>query len=291
MKLSVIANPAAGRGKGYEAVRQYIRRWPHSEWDVEVLTAWDSRQAAAFALRLMQRPPDLLAVCGGDGTVNEIASTIPQPLFPVAILPAGTANVLARELGLPLDPVRALEIALKCKVRRLDLGRLGPGPRRRFLFVAGIGFDAYVAPRVGAYLKKKLGMAAYVSAVLRCLLRYPFPEFRIVAGGSTYASTSSIVCNSRRYGGGLFFCPDADMQDGLLDVLILQGGRRLGLVGVLLRAWFGKTSTCDWMHRIRARSLHFEGPADVPVQADGEAAGSIPLDVDLTESAFPIVVP
>jgi diacylglycerol kinase (ATP) len=291
MKLSIIANPVAGRGRGYRSICRYIRRWPHKEWEVEILTADNSRRAAAIAADLVRRPPDLLAVCGGDGTLNEIASNIPRPLFPVAILPAGTANVMAHELGLPLDPVRALEIALKRKVRRVDLGRLGPGPRRRFLFVAGIGFDAFVVSRVGPYMKKKLGMAAYAAEIFRCLARYPFPEFRILAGGRTYASTSCLVCNSKSYGGGLHFCPEADMEDGLLDVLILQGRPMLGLARLIFQAWCGKALTCGWVHRIKTRTLRFEGSADVLVQTDGEAAGCLPLEVGLIGSVFPLVVP
>ena len=94
---------------------------------------------------LLGAPPDLLALRGGDGTVNEIASSVPAPPFPVAIIPAGTANVLARELGIPLNPVRAVQIALKRTVRKLDLGRLGAG-MRRFLFVAGSALMPRLSP-------------------------------------------------------------------------------------------------------------------------------------------------
>ena len=148
MNLTIIANPIAGRGRAYQSLQRYVRQWPHPDWQCELLPTRRPNHAGMLARELLAHPPDLLAVCGGDGTMNEIATAVPEPPFPVALLPAGTANVLARELGLPLNPVRALKIALNGNARKIDLGLLGPGLRRRFLFVAGIKTDR-VLPRPG----------------------------------------------------------------------------------------------------------------------------------------------
>ncbi len=291
MKVSIIANPISGRGSAYKAVQSYVKQWHHPEWNVEILTTRDRNHAGVLAQELLKQPPDLAAICGGDGTINEVVSCIPNPPFPVAILPAGTANVVARELGLPLDPIQALHIALKRSVRRVDLGDLDLESRRRFLFVAGIGFDAYVVSKVRLNLKAKLGIAAYAIASIRCLQTYSFKEFRIVAGDRTFTATSCIVANAESYGGGLLFAPGADMSDGLLDILVLQGCRRLELANFLLQAWRGKPETRNWIHRFRAHSLKIEGSGDVLVQADGELVGSLPLNIGLSHSIFPLVVP
>jgi YegS/Rv2252/BmrU family lipid kinase len=258
---------------------------------VEILTTCNRNHAGLLAQGLLRRPPDLLAICGGDGTINEVASHVPDPPFPIAILPAGTANVLARELGLPLNPIKALEIGLKRAIRRVDLGELGPGARRRFLFVAGIGFDAYVASNVMPGLKAKLGMAAYAVAIIRCLQSYTFPQFQVVVDNCTFPATSCLASNARSYGGGLLFSPHANMEDGLLDVLIVQGSSRLGLARFLLQAWRGIPETRDWIHRLRARSLRIEGSAQAPVQADGEPVEGLPLDISVIPSTFPLVIP
>jgi diacylglycerol kinase (ATP) len=291
MKVTIIANPAAGGGRAYKSIAGYVRRWPHPEWEVELLATSTPDHAGLLAQELMRRPPDLLAVSGGDGTFNEVASSIPHSPFPVAILPAGTANVLAREIGIPLDPLRALRIALKRTVRRVDLGQIGSGSGRRFVFVAGIGFDAHIVSIVRPHIKKRLGMAAYALATLRGLDSYTFPEFRVVTDGESLTATSCIVCNAKSYGGGLVFCPDADMTDGLLDILVLQGRRRFGLACFLFLAWCGKAATSTWIHRLRARSLKIIGPAGIMVQTDGELAGCLPVDIGLDEWAFPLVVP
>lgn len=291
MKVVIIANPNAGGRRAYNAIRRSVHEWKHPDWDVEVLETRGRNHAGELALELARNPPDLLAVCGGDGTVNEVASSIPSPPYPVAVIPAGTANVIARELKLPLNPVQALDVGLKRSIRKVDLGELGPDRRRRFVFVAGIGFDAYVAAGVKPAMKAKLGMGAYAVEILRSLKTYPFREFRVVVNDRVYAATSCLAANARSYGGGLLFCPRADMQDALLDILIIQGKSRLNLARFLLRAWLGRPEKNDWTHRIQAGKLTIEGPIGIPVQADGESAGELPVDVSLLPSTFPLTVP
>ena len=288
MRLSIIANPVAGGGRAFRSLQIFVARWPYRGWQVEILTTRGRNDAGEIASRLRLNPPDLVAVCGGDGTVNEVASHVPRPPFPVAILPAGTANVLARELGLPLNAVKALDLALKGVPRRIDLGSIGR-PTRRFLFVAGIGFDAFVVSQVRPGLKSRLGMAAYAAAILECLKRYTFPQFQVEVNGRTLHATSCLVCNSKRYGGGLLFCPEADMADGQLDILILEKQSRLELARFLFLAWCGKPEKRGWVHRLRSSSFGIEGPDTVPIQTDGELAGNIPTAVSLENSAFPLI--
>jgi diacylglycerol kinase (ATP) len=291
MKLSIIANPVAGRGRAYKSIRRYLDQWRNPDWEVDLLTTRSRDHAGQLALELLSNPPDLLFICGGDGTINEVASQVPNPPFPVAIVPAGTANVVARELQLPLDPVRALQIGLQRTWRNIDLGILGPGLRRRFLFVAGIGFDAYVVSQVDEKLKSRVGIAAYAIAIVRCLRSYAFPEFQVVAEGRTYTATSCLAANGRRYGGGLLFCPGADMCDGSFDIVVLQGKRRIALAWFLLKARLQLPGKSDWIHRFRTSALKIEGPPDVWVQADGELVGGLPLEIALTPSVFPLVFP
>jgi diacylglycerol kinase (ATP) len=291
MKLSIIANPVAGGGRAYRMILHYFKQWDRSDWEVDFLTTRSRNHAGQLARELLCSPPDLLVVCGGDGTLNEVASQIPEAPFPVAIVPAGTANVVARELRVPLDPVRALQVGLTRALRRVDLGTLGPGSKRRFLFVAGIGFDAYVASSVRPDLKSMIGIGAYAYAIVRCLQNYTFPEFQVIAGDRTYTATSCLACNARSYGGELLFCPDANMYDGLLDILVLEGHRRLDLARFLLKARLHKPETREWIHRFRAESIRIEGPPAVCVQADGEIIDGLPLEITLAHSAFPLVVP
>jgi diacylglycerol kinase family enzyme len=184
LRLAIIANPISGGGRAFKRISRLIQEWPHSDWEVAFHPTRCTEHAGVLARELLDQPPDLLAVCGGDGTLNEVVSSVPEPPFPVALLPAGTANVLARELGLPLDPIQALHVALQRDVRRVDLGILRGRKLHRFLLMAGIGFDAHVVSRVRPK-KRRLGLAAYYGATLRALMSYSFPEFRLLTRDET----------------------------------------------------------------------------------------------------------
>jgi diacylglycerol kinase (ATP) len=288
-RLVIIANPVAGRGRAYKAIQKHIQHWNNPDWNVELFPTQRSGHAAQLAEGLMKAPPDLVAVCGGDGTLNEVASIISSHPFPIAVLPAGTANVVARELGIPLNPVKALQIALKKRVKNIDIGEINGGARR-FIFVAGIGFDAFAVARVNLRLKAKIGMSAYAAAIIDCLAHYSFPEFNVAVENRIYKATSCLACNFRSYGGGLLFCPEADMSDGLLDVLVIEGKQRLALAWFLISAWFQKPMTGRWIHRLKASSIKIEGDSSVLVQSDGELIGSLPLEITLKNKAFPLIV-
>ena len=291
MKLAIIANPVAGRGRPYRKVTHWARHWPHAEWEVEILPTRGPEHAGEIALELLSRPPDLLAVCGGDGTIHEVASRVPNPPFTVALLPAGTSNVLARELGLPLDPSQALDIALAGIVRRVDLGVLRARTEQRFLLMTGVGLDAYVAAKVRPRFKNAVGIASYYLAAAQCLLSYPFAQFQVVTDRASVSATSCVVANAKGYGGDLVLTPGADMSDGILDILTLQTRSRLDYLKFLFSAWRGCPRRYPWVGSQRARAVKIEGPRGLWVQADGELVGTLPLDISLSPSVFPLVFP
>lgn len=291
MKCIIVANPRAGGGKAYKRLCRYLGQWKPPDWEIEILNTTAGGQAGRLALGMVSNPPDLLAVCGGDGTLNEVATALPLPPFPVALLPCGTANVVAKELKLPLNPLRALEFALKGSASKIDLGELGPAGRRRFVFVAGIGFDACVAASVRSAEKDALGMGAYLLSGLRCLHSYPFREFKVAVDGREFTATGCIVANMKRYGGGMVFCPEADMRDGLLDILIINEHNKFRVARFFFNAWLKRIESRPWIQRLQSKSVSLSGPGDIQIQADGEIAGTLPVDINILPSSFPLVVP
>lgn len=290
MRISIIANPMSGRGRAFRKVQAFVSKWPHSDWEVEVLPTRAPGHAAELSRALTSHPPDLLAVCGGDGTMNEVVNGIPDPPCPVAILPAGTANVLARGIGIPLDPVEAIKVALHRSVRRVDLCLLQGNAGRRFLLMCGVGFDAYVVSRTSSALKACAGIAAFYQSTLQCLATYRFPEFTIESEALSIRATTCVAANSRGYGGGLVLTPEADMTDGLLDVVVVEGRSRINLALFALTALRRKPRSLPWVQYLRTRSLKLEGPSEVMVQVDGELAGTLPAALSLVERSFPLVV-
>jgi diacylglycerol kinase (ATP) len=291
MRITIIANPVAGRGHGYRAIERLARRWPYSDWEYELRSTRRDHSAGMLVLRLLSNPPDLLAVCGGDGTLMEIASVLPDPPFPIALLPAGTANVLARVLELPLDPVRGLEIALRRTVHRVDLGLISSESRHSFLSMVGIGLDAYVASTVRTAVKDRLGMFAYVVSAVRALAKYTFPTFLVKTGQEEFQATWCLAANAKGYGGGLVLTPEADMCDGLFDVLLVEGRSKGAYLKILLNSLLGCHLSDARIRRFRASSLQITGPPGLCVQADGELVGKLPVTIGLSPRAFPLVVP
>ena len=290
MKLAIIANPISGGGRAFERIKRLQQAWPYPDWEVALHSTRCREHAGELARGLLADPPDLLAVCSGDGTLHEVISAVPAPPFPVAMIPAGTANVLAHELGVPLDPVKALSIALKGSVRRVDLGTVQGRGRHHFLLMTGIGVDAYIVSRIRPK-KRVLGMANFYLVSLRAFRSYAYPEFRVVCGGESLSATSCIIANAHSYGGGLVFTPDACMTDGLFDVLILQGKPRVEYFRFILSAWLGKPIQVSCVQRRRLPAVRVEGARGVWFQADGELIGALPIDVTLTPASFPLVVP
>ncbi len=291
MRLVIIANPISGRGRVFNRLLHYVREWRPAGWTVELLCTNQPGHAGEIARGLLGNPPDILAVCGGDGTVKEVVSCTPDPPFPVGIVPAGTANVLAHELGLPLDPVKALSIVLDGAVRRVDCGRLIGTSSHGFLLMAGIGFDAYVASRVRPAIKDKLGIAAYYLSTVQAIGSYRFPEFRVVTDDHVLVGTSCIIANAKSYGGGLILTPGADMTDGFFDILMIKGRPATEYIRFLWSAWRRRPRQYSWVQYRRSRRVRVEGPESILVQVDGEVIGGLPVTVDLLPGVFPLVVP
>ena len=291
-KLFIIANPAAGNGRPFQEIRECVRDGKVSGWETEILETKAPGHAGTLACEMLNRHCDLLVVCGGDGTINEVVSAIPaSPPFPLAVLPGGTANVLGRELGIPLSPSLALSTALKRKIKLVDVGEMTAFRNRRFTFAAGVGLDAWAVHKARSEFKAITGIVGYVVAVAKSIAHYEFPEFTVAINGDSYKATSCIVCNARGYGGGLSFCPDADMTDGLLDVMIIEGVHRASLAGFLLSARFRPGMTPSWIRRIRTKELRVDGPSTIRIQTDGELAGDLPAFFSVSEKSLPLVVP
>ena len=291
MRLAIIINPASGRGRSYKRLRRYLSTWPHRGWRVDVHETKGPGHAGEIAVALVRDAPDLVAVYGGDGTIREVATSVPSPPYPVAVLPGGTANVLAKEIGVHPDPIRALDACLDGTVKRVDLGVAQERVSRRFLLMIGVGLDAYIVSRVPFQMKRRWGMAAFYVETLRGLIDYPFREFEVSLANRTMKSVSCIVSNARGYGGGLVLTTDAELNDGALSIVNFNSGSRLDFVRYVFAAWLGLSVSFPWVERIKSTSVRVEGSSGLFVQADGDLIGPLPIDIGITSSTFPLIVP
>ena len=236
----------------------------------------------------------LILVAGGDGTVNEVLDGMAGSSVPLGILPAGTANVLATEIGLGNDLERAARLIPHCAPRRIAIGRLASGQKSRcFLSMAGVGFDAGIVYGLNAQLKQRFGKGAYWLSGFRQAFRR-FPEFEVELDGSTRAICSfALVTRVRNYGGDFEIARSASLLDDCFEVVLFRGRSSLPYLKYLCGMISGRLAGMRGVTYFRARSVRLFDPAGrrVNLQVDGEHAGQLPAEISLALDALTLLVP
>lgn len=243
------------------------------------------------ARKALEAGADVVVAWGGDGTVRAVADVLKGTDTPLAIVPAGTGNLLCRNLGIPLGDVdAALRIAVDGDERRIDVGQftLDDGRTETFLVIAGVGFDAHVMDETNEAVKKRIGWIAYVGGVARAMFRRGFrvlrPDGKIVRAGSV------MVCNCGILGGGLTIAPDASPDDGLLDLVILapKGGWLRVFIDVVSRLRRGTRR----VQRTRGESVTYKFDRPVLAQVDGDTLVETPsIRARVARSSLTVRVP
>jgi diacylglycerol kinase (ATP) len=286
--MVIVFNPVAGR------------RRAHLLWRVlDVLVANGVRlelaetcragHAEALALEAVKRGEPMVVAAGGDGTIAEVANGLMGTSARLGIIPLGTANVLAHELGLPFSP--------KAVAAALAFGRtttLWPGVassaqgERLFVQMLGVGFDAHVVKRVSLPMKKLMGKGAYVLRSMAELTRYSYPRIRLRLDAVETQAASVIVSKGRLYGGSFLLSADAiPGEPGFTVVLFDRAGPGAALMyGAALP--FNLLGRAPGVRSIRASRVDFLGNEPVPAQTDGDPAGCGMVSV--TNAAAPIRV-
>ncbi|HXK59389.1 MAG TPA: diacylglycerol kinase family lipid kinase [Acidobacteriota bacterium] len=233
------------------------------------------------------RNKTLLIVYGGDGTIHHAIQQAAGQSVRLAILPAGTANVLARELGIPLNLEEAIKIILQGRSRRISLGC---SDDHFFHLMAGIGFDASVVASLNLRLKRVLGEGAYWCAGLKTFIHYRPQMIQVEAARELIEGTSAIIGNARNYGGNLRITPDANIADDLLDVCVFTSHRKLRYVQYFWGALCGDLRDYPDVVYRKARTIRVTG-TQLPVQMDGELVGRLPAAFSIFPRGIEVVVP
>jgi diacylglycerol kinase family enzyme len=236
---------------------------------------------------------ELIIAAGGDGTINEVANGMVYSQVPLAILPGGTANCMAVELGFGTRMNRAIQKLSQCAPERISVGRLRNDEGERFfLLMAGVGLDAQIVYTVQAGLKSVTGKAAYWIGGASALTR-PLAQFRTRIGMRSLETGFALASRVKNYGGDLSIATGASLLEDDFEVVLFEGrnpvrywGYFIGVITRTLPKFKGITVE-------RARRLDFTSPEDrrIYVQVDGEYAGRLPVTVDIVEDALTLMVP
>jgi diacylglycerol kinase (ATP) len=291
--LLAVVNPRAGRPADLQRLHSALRTLEQHGWSVDIRgTLWPqhARQMAETAVR--QGCEAVLAV-GGDGTINEVVNGLAGSATALAVLPAGTVNVWAREAYLPFAADAAVRLLETGQRARIDLGRAGG---RYFLLLASAGVDS-VAVRAVSSAARRWKRESYVLSGLRDLFRHGGRPMSFTVGDDESPETLSArtllaVCgNTRLYGGVVRLTARARLDDGLLDLCVLTGRGPTALVGHALRAFPGRHLTSAAIVYRQARRIRINAESPLPVQLDGEHAGSTPVVFSAVPRALTVVLP
>jgi YegS/Rv2252/BmrU family lipid kinase len=283
----LVYNPGAGSRIRLDRLTEICRLFGERGWPV-IPHPTRGPRTAANVVREFSADIDGVVVLGGDGTLNEVLpAVVDTPLF-VAIMPGGTANVLAHELQLPLRLNRAVDSLTGGHVRAVNVGRAND---RYFLAMAGAGFDARIVEAMSARLKGRLGRLAFVLEAVRQLRRYDFAPIRFQSDEGEWDAPFGVVSNTRCYGGGYVMAPDAALDEPLLDLCLFRSrGVRAYLRYLYHLACRSHTRLPDVVYR-KVRRVALTSSIPAPFQLDGEAAGNLPVAVECVPNALRLVFP
>jgi YegS/Rv2252/BmrU family lipid kinase len=289
MRAAIVFNPRSGRGRPKtEHLEVVLSRLHRAGIETDVYPTEAPGHAREIAKRASEAGLARVVAWGGDGTLNEVAWGLLGSNTALGVLPGGTVNVFAREVGIPLGLEGALDVLVEGEVRRIPVGMANGRP---FLLMAGCGIDGEVAYRVKGAFKSSLGAVAFWLDGFRMLASYPMTPLTIESAERTVAGTAVIVGKTRRYGPRYFLTPYAQLEEPKLHVVVFQGtkGRHYlkYLFGVLTRSHL---NFHDVVH-FKSDSLTVSAEGRVPYQLDGEPIGVAPLTLGVRDQALGVVLP
>lgn len=298
MRIAVVANPTSGKGYGRVATALALQRLTRSGATVLDISAPTMEAARDEAARAVSGGVDALVVIGGDGMVHLGVNAVAGTDVPLGIVPAGTGNDIARFLGIvPREPVRSadrvLEHLASGEVRTVDAGLAGTadGTRRWFLGVLSAGFDALVNERANRWRWPR-GPVRYNLAIGRELPVFRPVRYRLELDGEVEELRGMLVsvANGSSFGGGMRIAPDASMDDGLLDVVVLGPVSTAQFLRVFPSVYRGEHVSHPAVTIRRARRVRVEVPdRPLAVYADGERVGPAPVDCEAVPGAVRVL--
>lgn len=299
MKTVFVYNRAAGQRDvqgELDAVFSYLTE---NGWELTIHETRSPGHATELAREAAQQGADMVVAVGGDGTIGEVASGLVGERTAMGVLPVGTGNLWAHMLGLPVwSPVYpsalmdAARVLVRGKRRAIDVGKMG---ERYFLLWCGIGFDAQVARNVEPHrdIRRTLGNITYVVTGVAQALALRGTRMTVVVDGIArrYRVLLILVSNAQLYGPSLRVSPEAQLDDGLLDISIFRGQNFVDVARHFVLLLVGRQETSSRIEMVRGRSIQVLGEKPLAVHLDGDPAGNTPLSIKVLHRAIELVVP
>ncbi len=301
----LIYNPTSGgrRHRRFLEIEQAARILKDAGITTEIAATTAAGSAQGIARQAVEQRRGMVIACGGDGTINEIINGLAGSAVPMALLPAGTANILAKELRIPWDIPHAARLIPTGVVRRVALGLATslngnhsadmPSGGRYFVSVGGAGPDGAIVNAVNGELKKRAGVLAYWAEGLRQLVSYDFPEMRVRSDGQERLASILVVGRTVHYGGPFKITTGANLFEDSFEFLTNSTRSRFRYLACLPALWLGKLRSMDGIAAWKDTEVICESAngATVYAQVDGEPIGPLPLTFRIVPDALSLVTP
>ncbi len=294
-KVTLISNPKTGRyaSRRHRPIQEVASNLESLGITVDLRLTSGPGEATQIASRAARNGSSDIIVAGGDGTINEAIQGLAGTKARLAIIPRGTGNVLARELGLPLDDAQAVTVAARGNSRKIYLGLAideSTNESRHFVLMAGIGLDASVVRHVQPSLKKRIGKGAFWISGLSHLATWNPRPFTLEIDGVEYSGTFAAIGKAPRYGGDLAITPGARLDQRDFEVCIIQTKSRLRYLHLLSQAMRnGMPRDNPEVQFVKAVTVKAHG--DAQVQVDGELLGHLPMRFEIAPHSLEVIVP
>lgn len=286
-RIAIIRNPVSGRSTGI--FERTLSELEALKVDYQVMCTQRAGEGRELARRVAGEPGwDAVAAAGGDGTCNEVASGILGASMPMGIIPTGTVNVLAAEIGQTPEPQSIAHTLAHGVVRPICIGKIND---RVFMLMVGVGWDARVVAAVSSRLKSLLGRWAYAVQAVRLLWDTPSTPLQVGVGGNLEEGTWAIVCNAGYYGGRYRIAPLARLEDPALQVLIFNSHGPWERMRDLLALRLGRPGLFKSVRSFMADRVHIAGSPSECVQIDGDLAGNLPAEISIASSRLNLILP
>jgi YegS/Rv2252/BmrU family lipid kinase len=272
MPVTIIINPISGRartaaGRSRVAIARAVTE--RLATDAEIVVTERAGHAHDLARHAAARGVQAVVAWGGDGTINEVASALAFSGVPLGIVPAGSGNGLARELGISFRADRAIESALRGSPRAIDVGEI---EQRLFVNAAGIGVDAHIASRFNASSNTRRGLLGYAHITVRAMVSYVPMHYRVTVGGvvADVRAVLVTIANSAQFGNGARIAPGAKVDDGLLDLVVVPERSRLVTVANFPRLFTGGVERVPGCRLAKVSEVTVEADEPMTFHVDGE---------------------
>ena len=295
MKSSIVLinNPTALRASDRK-VERASRYLTARGYEVEIFSTRQKGDAERYAREALKKMPSLIIAAGGDGTFNEVINGVEGSEIPMAILPIGTTNVLAKEIGVPENPEGAMEVAITCSPKTVSLGKIVIARRsslvsRYFVLMAGIGFDGEAVFGINESLKKISGKGAYFFSGIKALSGFNPEELNFNIDGKSHSGYSAIIGKAAKYGGNFRITPDAKLTEAALYICLLRGKKRSDILRYVFGILTGTHLKFKDVDYLKAKSIEIDGKAHI--QLDGDYFGTTPARIEVAPDALKLIYP